>query len=93
MENIRGLITGNYIYYEITDTSIIIHTIWDSCQNPDNLKSKKFAKIGLSTTGGCGFNPDFCYAPQIFFTAHAFRTKSRKNMTTLIERGFSSYIK
>jgi len=35
--------------------------------------SKKFAKIGLPTTGGCGFNPDFCYAPQIFFTAHAIR--------------------
>jgi len=41
MENMRGLITGNYIiYYEITDTSIIIHTIWDSRQNPDNLKIK-----------------------------------------------------
>ena len=41
MENIRGLITGNYIiYYEITDISIIIHTIWDSRQNPDNLKIK-----------------------------------------------------
>ena len=33
----RGLIIGNYIvYYEITDDKIIIHTIWDSRQNPDN---------------------------------------------------------
>jgi len=29
--------------------------------------SKKFAKIGLSTTIGSGFNPDFCFAQQIFF--------------------------
>ncbi len=29
--------------------------------------SKKFAKIGLSTTKGGGINPDFCLAPQIFF--------------------------
>ncbi len=29
--------------------------------------SKKFAKIGLSTTKGSGINPDFCLAPQIFF--------------------------
>ena len=33
----RGLIIENYIvYYEITDDKIIIHTIWDSRQNPDN---------------------------------------------------------
>ena len=33
----RGLIIENYIvYYEITDDRIIIHTIWDSRQNPDN---------------------------------------------------------
>jgi plasmid stabilization system protein ParE len=33
----RGLIIENYIvYYEITDDNIIIHTIWDSRQNPDN---------------------------------------------------------
>ena len=40
-KNVRGLITGHYIiYYEITYTAIIIHTIWDSRQNPDNLKIK-----------------------------------------------------
>jgi toxin YoeB len=33
----RGLIIENYIvYYEITDDKIIIHTIWDSRQNPDS---------------------------------------------------------
>ena len=33
----RGLIIENYIVYcEITDDKIIIHTIWDSRQNPDN---------------------------------------------------------
>jgi plasmid stabilization system protein ParE len=33
----RGLIIENYIvYYEITYDRIIIHTIWDSRQNPDN---------------------------------------------------------
>jgi plasmid stabilization system protein ParE len=36
-ETTRGLIIENYIvYYEITDDKIIIHTIWDSRQNPDN---------------------------------------------------------
>jgi len=33
----RGLIIENYIvYYEISGYKIIIHTIWDSRQNPDN---------------------------------------------------------
>jgi addiction module RelE/StbE family toxin len=36
-ESTRGLIIKDYIiYYEITDDKIIIHTIWDSRQNPDN---------------------------------------------------------
>jgi plasmid stabilization system protein ParE len=36
-DTIRGLIIENYIvYYEITDEKIIIHTIWDSRQNPDD---------------------------------------------------------
>ena len=36
-ETTRGLIIENYIiYYEITDDKIIIHTIWDSRQNPDS---------------------------------------------------------
>jgi toxin YoeB len=34
-EYTRGLIIDDYIiYYEITDDKIIIHTIWDSRQNP-----------------------------------------------------------
>jgi plasmid stabilization system protein ParE len=33
----RGLIIENYIvYYEISGDKIIIHTIWDSRQNPDD---------------------------------------------------------
>ena len=36
-DSTRGLIIENYIvYYEITDDKIIIHTIWDNRQNPDN---------------------------------------------------------
>jgi plasmid stabilization system protein ParE len=36
-DSTRGLIIENYIvYYEITDDKIIIHTIWNSRQNPDN---------------------------------------------------------
>ena len=41
LKNVRGLISGHYIiYYEITEKEIIIHTIWDNRQNPDNLKIK-----------------------------------------------------
>ena len=40
-ESIRGLIIDNYIlFYELTDEFIIIHTIWDSRQNPNDLKIK-----------------------------------------------------
>jgi toxin YoeB len=36
-DTIRGLIVDDYIiYYEITDDKIIIHTIWDSRQDPDS---------------------------------------------------------
>jgi plasmid stabilization system protein ParE len=36
-DSTRGLIIENYIiYYEITDEKIIIHTICDSRQSPDN---------------------------------------------------------
>ena len=36
-ETTRGLIIGDYIiYYEITDDMIILHTIWDSGQDPDS---------------------------------------------------------
>ena len=38
VESVRGLIVGEFIiYYEHQDDTIIIHTIWDSRQNPDNL--------------------------------------------------------
>jgi plasmid stabilization system protein ParE len=41
LKNVRGLITGNYIiYYEVSQKEIIIHTIWDSRQNPESLKIK-----------------------------------------------------
>lgn len=38
---VRCLIIENYmVFYETSETSIIIHTIWDSHQNPENLKIK-----------------------------------------------------
>jgi toxin YoeB len=36
-ETIRGLIVESYIiYYQVTENEIIIHSIWDSRQNPEN---------------------------------------------------------
>jgi plasmid stabilization system protein ParE len=36
-ETTRGLIIEDYIiYYQITDDKIIIHTVWDSRQNPES---------------------------------------------------------
>jgi len=36
-ETIRGLIIGYFIlFYELTEDKIIVHSIWDSRQNPDN---------------------------------------------------------
>lgn len=41
MVSVRGLIIDDYIlYYEITDKLIIIHTLWDCKQNPDDLVIK-----------------------------------------------------
>jgi plasmid stabilization system protein ParE len=41
IENVRGLIIGNFIiYYECNDDFIIVHTLWDCRQNPDDLKIK-----------------------------------------------------
>ncbi|MBX2962162.1 MAG: hypothetical protein KF687_06590 [Cyclobacteriaceae bacterium] len=41
MESVRGLIINEYIvYYETRQSSITIHTIWDSRQNPDSLVIK-----------------------------------------------------
>lgn len=38
IESVRGLIIDNFIiFYEFKDENIIIHTLWDSRQNPDNL--------------------------------------------------------
>jgi plasmid stabilization system protein ParE len=37
-ESIRGLIIEEYIlFYEITPDKIIVHTVWDCRQNPDDL--------------------------------------------------------
>jgi plasmid stabilization system protein ParE len=41
IQSVRGLIVGEFIiYYEHQDNTIIIHTIWDSRQNPDKLTTK-----------------------------------------------------
>ncbi len=41
IESVRGLIIDDYIlFYEETQEMIIVHTLWDSSQNPDNLKIK-----------------------------------------------------
>ena len=40
IDSVRGLIIGDYIlFYEITSDKIIIHTLWDSKQNPQDLKT------------------------------------------------------
>jgi plasmid stabilization system protein ParE len=41
IETVRGLIIDDYIlFYETVNEVIIIHTIWDCEQNPDNLLIK-----------------------------------------------------
>ena len=41
IESVRGLIVDNYIlFYENTSDNIILHSIWDCRQNPDNLVIK-----------------------------------------------------
>lgn len=41
IETVRGLIIDDYIlFYETVNEIIIIHTIWDCRQNPDNLLIK-----------------------------------------------------
>ena len=38
-ENVRGLVVGDYIlFYEIEPKQINIITVWDSRQNPEDLK-------------------------------------------------------
>ena len=42
IESVRGLIIGDYIlFYEVNETKIIVYTLWDCKQNPDELKIKK----------------------------------------------------
>ena len=41
IESVRGLIIDNYIlFYEVLDEVIVVHSVWDTRQNPDNLKIK-----------------------------------------------------
>ncbi len=41
VDDVRCLIVDNYmIFYETIEPNIIIHTIWDSRQKPENLKIK-----------------------------------------------------
>jgi plasmid stabilization system protein ParE len=41
-ETIRGLIVTDFIlFYEITSEFIIVHTVWDCRQNPNNLNLKQ----------------------------------------------------
>ena len=38
LKDIRSLVIGEFmIFYEVTNDQIIIHTIWDCRQNPDDL--------------------------------------------------------
>jgi plasmid stabilization system protein ParE len=41
VESVRGLIIEEFIlFYELTEDQIIVHTIWDCRQNPDDLRIK-----------------------------------------------------
>ena len=41
LETVRGLIVDQYIlFYEVTSEMIIVHTLWDSRQDPAELKVK-----------------------------------------------------
>ena len=41
LDSVRGLIVEEFIlFYEVTDEMIIIHTLWDSRQNPAYLRIK-----------------------------------------------------
>ena len=40
-DSIRGIIVGDFIlFYESTTDQIIVHTVWDTRQNPENLEIK-----------------------------------------------------
>ena len=39
IESVRGLIVEEYIlFYEVTPKMIVVHTVWDCRQNPDDLR-------------------------------------------------------
>lgn len=39
LESVRGLIVDNFIlFYEVSAEFVIIHSVWDCRQNPDDLK-------------------------------------------------------
>ncbi len=41
LESVRGLIVDEFIlFYEVTTEMIIVHALWDSRQNPTDLKIK-----------------------------------------------------
>ena len=41
MESVRGLSVSEFIlFYEVTTEMIIVHTVWDGRQNPDDLRIK-----------------------------------------------------
>lgn len=41
LETVRGLIVDEFIlFYEVTSEMIIVHTLWDSRQDPATLKMK-----------------------------------------------------
>ncbi len=41
IESVRGFIIDNYIFfYEFDNERLIIHTLWDCRQNPDDLRIK-----------------------------------------------------
>lgn len=41
LESVRGLIVDDFIlFYEVTSAMIIVHTVWDSRQNPEDLSIK-----------------------------------------------------
>jgi hypothetical protein len=39
LDSVRGLIVGDFIlFYELTSELILVHTLWDCRQNPDDLR-------------------------------------------------------
>ncbi len=41
LDSVRGIIVRDFIlFYELRAEEIIVHTVWDTRQNPDDLKIK-----------------------------------------------------